>query len=646
MKIKCDGVTPKCGTCRKRALHCVFTAVEKPQKPRKREEYVKALESRLSRIETLVRASGILDENGGRPAGLQSQPQRQPAVDHLDCDGFDLDSLLAGAGLGGAGSAKRSRDGSEGDLSQKSSRSCRHPDLSRKDYWGLASRNSKRPGWINDIIEDVVSRGLSPSPGTSPESTGEGNSPFSQYKKLPPVDEVLALVADFFANVNALLPLYHEESFMAQFYKNISTPANQSMAWWASLNTVLALAHIARSRSTFLPQEQEKHAWQYMKNALAIQKDSPALDFDMLSVQALVGMALFFQITSFNSQMPSMVLATAVRVAHGIGLHVNCEDPNVSVAEKEQRRRVFWATYILDREISLRTGRPPVHDDDDIDLDLPQDSPPDNAGYTAGANILRSKCVLAQIQGKVYKQLYANQSWSQPRAEILAAVGSLDRELEEWRLTLPTGLRPNTAMAELPAPHNSYILTLHFCYWYCFSLIHRRYAICVRILGSWPADAVPESISPSTPGSAVVAAARRVVQLVRDHPPFAKGTRWYLLYYCAAALVTLFGNVIQDPAAATAEEDLARIGSVLAFLALICEEDNRDAHSLFGLCLKLERIAIAVLQRSGGEGSRRGEDLSPDAGRKEIGAKEKEEWGREIQKQLHFHGRFFSPLDV
>lgn len=48
--------------------------------------------------------------------------------------------------------------------------------------------------------------------------------------------------------------------------------------------------------------------------------------------------------------MPSMMLATAIRIAQGIGLHMNSEDPNISAVEKEQRRRVFWIAYIFDRE--------------------------------------------------------------------------------------------------------------------------------------------------------------------------------------------------------------------------------------------------------------------------------------------------------
>ncbi|KAK7700906.1 hypothetical protein SLS57_011953 [Botryosphaeria dothidea] len=499
---------------------------------------------------------------------------------------------------------------------------------SSEEFWRHCIRKSKRPEWINDIIEGVVSRGLGLM-----DNPLAGSRSWNRYSQLPPMDEMLSLINDFFDTCNVLVPLYHQDTFMFQLYENLSTGFNQSAGWWASLNTVLALAHISRTKSTFFPQELEKKAWQYMKGALAIQAEQPALDFDVTSVQALVGM-----ITSFNSQMPSMMLATAIRIAHGIGLHVNSDDPNMSAIEKEQRRRVFWIAYIFDRELSLRTGRPPLQDDDDMCIDLPQDNPPDKVGYVGDAHIFKAKCTFAQIQGRVYKQLYSDQAWKQPRDEILTSIANLDQELETWRVGIPEDLRPGNSMRDLPPPYNSHILILHFCYWYCFGLIHKRYAISVKVAAEWPDAAVPESISPTVPGSYVCDAARNMVQLLRDHPPSAKGTRWYSLYYCAASLVTLFGSILNNPANETADADLDRIRTVLRFLGLICEEDNRDAHTLFDLCLKLERIAVDVLEKM-----RRDEPRHTPPERQ---LEQREELDRQIQKQLHFHGRFFSPLDV
>ncbi|KAF4542472.1 uncharacterized protein LTHEOB_7664 [Lasiodiplodia theobromae] len=592
------------------------------------EEYVRALENRLDRIETLVRASGILD-------GRQAAPD---AGGHVDYD-VDIEALLAEVGQSG-----------ESSLPSRES-------TKNSDFWKHCIWQTKRSGWVNDIIEDVVARGLGPAVHT-------GARRFSQYARLPPMEDVLSLVGDFFAGCNNILPLYHEETFMKQLYENMAG-ASESAGWWASISTVLALGHISRMRSTFFPQEQERQAWAYMKNAMAIQSDFPTLDFDLLSVQALIGMALFFLITSCNSHMASMMLSTAIRVAQGNGLHINPDDPKLSETEKEQRRRVFWIACIFDKELSLRMGRAPAQDDGDMNIDLPQNNPPDKAGYVGSFNMFRAKCVFAQIQGKVYKKLYSAQAWNQPRDEVLVSVASLDRELEAWRQNMPMELRPgyrgendnHPIIPSLPAPYDSNVLVTHFCYWYCFSLIHRRYAISISIIGDWPEAAVPRSISPTMPGSQVTDSARNMVKLLQCHPPTAKGTRWYLLYYCAAALVNLFGQIINEPdAAATSQADLARMRVVLSFMAVVCEEDNRDARNIFGMCRKMEQIAVDCLEKASakvvsvGSSSTTGTDDGEDEEQRRRERKEWEDKQRreivQIQRQLRVHGRFFSPMDA
>ncbi|OMP82592.1 putative transcriptional regulatory protein [Diplodia seriata] len=499
------------------------------------------------------------------------------------------------------------------------------------------------------------------------------------------MEDVLSLVSDFFAGVNHLLPLYHEETFMKQLYENASG-ASESAGWLASINTVLALGHISRMRGTFIPQEQEKEAWKYMKNAMAIQSELPALDFDLLSVQALIGMTIFLLITSCNSQMPSMMLATAIRVAQGIGLHINCDDndPRTSEIDKEQRRRVFWIAYIFDRELSLRTGRAPVQSDTDTSVPLPSTRPPAGfdrdptpAGHFGAFNLFRARARFAQLQSAIYKRLYSDAAWARPRGAVLEAVGALDRDLEDWRVSLPAELRPDAPMTTAtmtnlpPPPYDSSVLVLHFCYWFAYGLVHRRHAICINddnnIIGGggdddWSATAAQNAVSspPTTtlppPGQCVATAARRTVALLERHPPGAKGTRWYLLYYCAAALVSLFGRVVGDAGSSNSEceADLKRMRVALGFMTGVCEEvggDSRDARNMLGVCRKMEGIAVGCLEKAAMAAMAKGEDgggqgEEEEERRRRRGEREREKEVLAIQRQLRVHGTFLSPMDV
>lgn len=51
-----------------------------------------------------------------------------------------------------------------------------------------------------------------------------------------------------------------------------------------------------------------------------------------------------------NPQPGFFLLAAALRLAHSIGLHKRGSDFNLNDVESEQRKRVFWIGYVLDKE--------------------------------------------------------------------------------------------------------------------------------------------------------------------------------------------------------------------------------------------------------------------------------------------------------
>ncbi len=59
--------------------------------------------------------------------------------------------------------------------------------------------------------------------------------------------------------------------------------------------------------------------------------------------------ALFLQGTP-NPQPSFFLVAAAIRLAHSIGLHKRGSGFGLNSAESEQRKRVFWIAYMVDRE--------------------------------------------------------------------------------------------------------------------------------------------------------------------------------------------------------------------------------------------------------------------------------------------------------
>jgi hypothetical protein len=298
------------------------------------------------------------------------------------------------------------------------------------------------------------------------------------YRQLPPKNECVSLMKDFFENFNCMFPLFHQPTFMFLVERQYSDDPYDGSGWWASLNVVLAIAHRLRVMSNLVPADEDEKAWGYMKNALAVMTELTMRNTDLLSVQALLGMALYLQGTP-NPQPSFFLVAAAIRLSHSIGLHKRGSGFNLNPVEIEQRKRVFWIGYMLDKDICLRSGRPPAQDDDDMNVELPSADPDDGIGNIPLAdgkgkvNLFRLMCEFATIESKVYKQLYSTKASKQTNGELLNTIGELDRLLEEWKDSIPIDFRPEHEIKASHTPLILHVVVLHFTYYNCLTTIHR-----------------------------------------------------------------------------------------------------------------------------------------------------------------------------
>lgn len=106
-----------------------------------------------------------------------------------------------------------------------------------------------------------------------------------------------------------------------------------------------------------------------------------------------------------------MILGAATQLMILGGYHTKSRRSGQTDMEKLVERRLFWQAFILDHDLSLQVGKPPI-----IGLELiyylPDELPGDvvdTVTFTDGTtlNMLREQLKLAQIQGKVYSLLYA-----------------------------------------------------------------------------------------------------------------------------------------------------------------------------------------------------------------------------------------------
>lgn len=168
------------------------------------------------------------------------------------------------------------------------------------------------------------------------------------FKPLPPRAEVFSLLGDYFRTINRLFPLYHEASFMEMVEWQYTQQTCDDAARWASINIILALAYEYRYSNSLKPEKDKERAWLYYKNAMSVFTELTLRRTDMLSVQALLGMALFLRGNS-GTQSAMPLITAAIRTCHRLGLHRDTPRPHLALAEQEQRKRVFWIAFILDQ---------------------------------------------------------------------------------------------------------------------------------------------------------------------------------------------------------------------------------------------------------------------------------------------------------
>ena len=255
--------------------------------------------------------------------------------------------------------------------------------------------------------------------------------------------------------------------------KKLSRPEDRDAFTWTQINVVLAIAHRSGSPGSIgTPLEVSS----YINNAQSVLSDLIAGEVDLSTIRVLVGMVLLFQ-TMPDLRPATLLIASALRLAHELELHTRTShgpDPIINA----QRDRVFWAAYLLDKEISLRVRQPSVQLDADIDLDLPSLEPWDGAGFIFTLDgqhtyhYFREQVRLSRIVGCLYDGLWsvrARRLSEDQRAQNKATVQSA---LIEWGQSIPWAFKPGNYPRTVSADVHGHFVKLYYEQAACLAYIN------------------------------------------------------------------------------------------------------------------------------------------------------------------------------
>ncbi|KAL2673942.1 hypothetical protein Neosp_012388 [[Neocosmospora] mangrovei] len=426
------------------------------------------------------------------------------------------------------------------------------------------------PGNFTDILNSAASP-LRPSPSFT---VGMALGPFSlpTFQELPTKPVALDLVMDTFNSFFRFFPLFDKQDFLQKFDRHYLTSSPSNPGWWACINIVLSLAHRFRSMRMFETGYESAQACGYCHNALAVVAELNILHNSLPAVQALVGMALVLQ-GSANSHPASVLTAAAVRLAQAMGLHRKTRDNGLTEAENEQRRRVFWLAYILDKDISLRMGQPFSQDDDDMDVELPSgvlSSLPSNRDEPCTIDLFKSRIGLAVIQGQVYKRLYSVQASQQSETQKASVAKEFDSIISYWRSSVEIDLDSDHVAMPL-SPEALHVIILRFTYIHCLVMVARHLPQRQQHMVNEGSDLQGTFVPVE---SDCLIESRKAVRLMHLIPHGDYACVWIMLHPFFAAVTMLLQNALDHPTCADAQSDLEIVQPFFRLLDVLAAEER------------------------------------------------------------------------
>ncbi|KAM5373886.1 hypothetical protein ACJZ2D_006715 [Fusarium nematophilum] len=439
---------------------------------------------------------------------------------------------------------------------------------------------------------------LNPSPSLR-GSLALGPFSLPSFHDLPSQPLALELVDDAFKSFNDYFPLFDKQDFQRQFQTHYPYSSPSNPAWWACINVVLALAYRFRSMRTLETAYENAQACGYMRNAVAVVSELTVLQHSLPAIQAIVGIAIVLQGTQ-NPHVASVLTAAAVRLAQAMGLHRKTHNPNLLDSQAEQGRRVFWIAYLLDKDISLRMGQPFAQDDDDMDAELPTETPYQLslcADRACATDFFRLRIGLAIIQGQIYKRLYSVQASRQSEAQRAAVAQDLNSILSYWRSGVQIDFEDDPA-AQFQVPLTTeliHMLILRFTYVNCLVMIYRH-------VSSREQLQLPRNQGCFIPSEDLcVIESRKAIRLIQITPHGDYACVWLLLHPFFAAVSTLLENVVRYPESAQARSDLATVKPFLELLDILVDDERQCSRSeevtrMHQVCRDLKGKAVEAVE--------------------------------------------------
>lgn len=443
-KQKCDGNHP-CTKCKANNQNCEYVIPQKPM-PFGKQQYIKALEQRVAELETILATHGM--------AELGSDHWRENTVP------------AAAATIATSVSESPTRTGtSESDLNEavldwqdgvdsvSSVLRSLSLDVNGSGYVGASSHIA-----FGRLFSFIGGRDRRQS------MTPRQHSAANDHQLAPASESLIEFIE---------MPDDIADRLFDGYLKHIATrwPVIHSV-WARELHTrryaltevfEATILHLVYATSGRFIETTGESGNFYAKRhyTSAVQQLDTILAFnDVRSVQALMLMAIYCLRDPVGAGA-WICSRTALLIAIDHGMHRQTKALSILSMGSQLRKRLFWACYSFDRQISIPMGRPFGISDRDIDIDLPLDINEDTTetqlitlGFTPAQNsrstTLTSFILIVQlrrIESDIQQTIYRVDKSNVPDDSV---VDDFLSQLNMWKAKIPRDTRHLRDMGNVP----------------------------------------------------------------------------------------------------------------------------------------------------------------------------------------------------
>lgn len=399
-KTRCDQKFPSCTSCLKAEVECVgIDAATGREIPR---SYVSHLEDRIAQLEMQLKKDG----KGGLDSGTEYT------------EDTGLGSILERAAAseptanGQAGSAFKQ----EQDVSGNTPSTSRPLTTGKKKGSGAVDSLMSQVKSVSvDAASVPPSSFLGSSSGLSfarllftavkfkPNSAVSDPLPAPKHiepASLPPKAEAEQLLSVYFSLANPQMPVLHREQFLVRYFQPVYDILSPGVSLASDYTTIGVPVGTSASSDPVVPQATKSPALYFLNIVFgiataAMHQKNPThtseayhsaamkhVDSVFASpnrLEALQGILLLALYSVMRPAVPGVwyVLGSATRLCVDLGLHTEAgikswyknnrsgvtlpghmNIPEYDAATLDMRRRLFWCTYALDRQVCVYLGRP------------------------------------------------------------------------------------------------------------------------------------------------------------------------------------------------------------------------------------------------------------------------------------------------